>query len=85
MHTPYNLANMFYHVFVNLQGVMKRALIKRSGRMKEGKGYSIGELEQAGIGVKQAKKLGIPVDRRRRSVHPENVERLRVLLDERKS
>ncbi len=85
MHTPYNLANMFYHVFVNVQGLMKRALVKRKSRLAEGKGYSLGELEQAGITAEQARGLGIAVDRRRRSVHPENVEELRVLLGERKS
>ncbi len=65
--------------------MMKRALVKKGGTLRKGKGFSLGELEQAGVTPEQARRLGIPVDRRRKSVHGENVEALRVLLGERKS
>ncbi len=48
--------------------------------VRKGRGFSIGELREAGINVKQARKLGIHVDKRRRSVHQWNVEALREYL-----
>ena len=44
-----------------------------------GRGFSIGELKEAGITIHDAKKLGIYVDKRRKSIHKENVEYLREL------
>ncbi|MEM0017152.1 MAG: ribosomal protein L13e [Candidatus Korarchaeum sp.] len=45
-------------------------------RKKIGRGFSLGELERAGISISEAKKLGIYVDRRRKTVHEWNVEAL---------
>ena len=54
------------------------------GRKKRlGRGFSIGELQSAGISLSEAKKLGIYVDKRRRSVHQENVEYLKKLKESR--
>jgi large subunit ribosomal protein L13e len=55
--------------------VRKRSYEKRSGR-----GFSRGELKEAGTTIKQALQAGIPVDSRRRSVHSENVELLKTQL-----
>jgi len=49
---------------------------------RQGRGFSPGELKEAGLGVKEARKLGLYVDERRRSTHPENVEALRRFLGE---
>ena len=51
-------------------------------RSREGRGFSLGELKAVGLSFKKAKKLGIPIDTRRRSAHEENVEKLRKLLSE---
>ena len=63
--------------------VKKPRLLKYGGAepgTRFGKGFSLGELEEAGIDAVQAKALGIPVDRRRKSVWKHNVEALREFL-----
>jgi large subunit ribosomal protein L13e len=49
---------------------------------REGKGFSIGELKEAGLSVGKARALGLYVDVRRRSVRKENVEALKKFLKE---
>lgn len=49
-------------------------------RWVKGKGFSYGELKEAGIDIKLAKKLRLPVDKRRKSVHERNIEFLRQLF-----
>jgi len=53
---------------------------KKGNRTKEGRGFSRGELGEAGICVKRALKLDIPVDLKRRTKHEENVTRLKQYL-----
>jgi len=50
-------------------------IIKRAGR-----GFSLNELRAAGITIDVAKRIGIPVDKRRRSSREENVQMLRELV-----
>lgn len=50
---------------------------KKNGRPREGRGFSLGELQKAELDLKSALKLNIPVDSRRRSLHEENVEALK--------
>jgi large subunit ribosomal protein L13e len=54
-----------------VKGIVKKRL---------GRGFSLGELRQAGITVHRAGKLGLYVDRRRKTVHEENVKKLKALL-----
>lgn len=53
---------------------------KRKGETRRGKGFSRSELREAGIDPKQARKLGIPVDPRRKTKHDENVKFLKHYL-----
>ena len=48
---------------------------------RTGKGFSSGELEDAGLTVKEAVDRSIPIDRRRRTSHWANVETIRRMLD----
>lgn len=50
-------------------------------KVREGRGFSLGELKEANLTLHDAKRIGIRVDKRRRSVHEENVEALRKLVD----
>ncbi len=68
-----------------------KALVKRPRLVKYGKvnlglrvgrGFSLGELEAVGLDVDTARKLGLYVDVRRRSVRQDNVELLRNFLRE---
>ncbi|MCK5592524.1 ribosomal protein L13e [Candidatus Bathyarchaeota archaeon] len=47
---------------------------KRKDGTRKGKGFSRGELKEAKIDFKQALKLAIPLDLRRKTKHPENVK-----------
>ncbi len=60
---------------------LKPLVFKKGGKQRLGKGFSLDELKKVGLKPKQALKLGIPVDTRRRTVHEENVEKLKKLLE----
>ena len=49
-------------------------------RWKTGRGFSIAEIKAVGLNVEQARLLGIPVDERRDTSWPQNVEMLRKWL-----
>jgi large subunit ribosomal protein L13e len=61
--------------------LLKPIVFKRSGGQRLGKGFSLGELKAVGLNPKQALKLGIPLDIRRKTIHEENVEKLRKFLE----
>ena len=53
----------------------------RSGyTTRKGRGYSLGELKEAGIDPRVARKSGVPVDVWRQTKHPENVEQLKSIV-----
>ncbi|MCS7364239.1 MAG: ribosomal protein L13e [archaeon GB-1867-035] len=60
---------------------VKPPALIRHGRIvkkwKIGRGFSIGELKEAGLTVKEALKLGLRIDKRRKSIHEENIEIIR--------
>ena len=55
---------------------------KKDGKPKHGRGFSLEELRKVNLNRKNALKLKIPVDLRRRSSHEENVEALKAHLKE---
>jgi ribosomal protein L13E len=58
-----------------------KPMVKGGKRIRKGKGFSKGELLEAGIEVKDVKHLNIPYDKRRKTVHRHNVETLKALLE----
>lgn len=48
--------------------------------LRQGRGFSICEIEKAGLGIEKAKSMGVRIDARRRSCHEWNVKILRELL-----
>ncbi|MEM3727718.1 MAG: ribosomal protein L13e [Candidatus Bathyarchaeia archaeon] len=59
---------------------MKPLVFKKGGKQRLGKGFSLGELKEVKLSLKQALKLGIAVDSRRRTVHEDNVKSLKEFL-----
>jgi len=57
--------------------IVRRKL--KDGRIitRRGRGFSLNELKEAGITIDVAKRLGIPIDKRRRSCREENVKTLK--------
>ncbi|RLE49050.1 MAG: 50S ribosomal protein L13e [Candidatus Methanomethylicota archaeon] len=51
-------------------------------KKRVGRGFSLNELKEAGLTEQQARKLGLKVDRLRRTVHPENVEALKKFIQQ---
>lgn len=59
---------------------VRSAVRKKGGRTRGGRGFSRGELREVGVDLKQALKLGIPIDPRRKTKHEENVKTLKYHL-----
>lgn len=64
---------------------IKPTVFKRSGKQRCGKGFSRGELKKAGLSLKEALKLGIPVDSRRRTLHEGNISVIKGFLEDNKA
>ena len=60
-------------------------VIRRRGKNTQGKGFSSEELRKSGLSLKEAVKLHIPVDPRRKTAHDENVETLKGVVKEKKA
>ena len=59
-------------------------VFKTSGKQRFGRGFSREELRKAGSSLKEATKLGLLVDDRRKTVHDENVEAAKAFLQEKR-
>ena len=53
--------------------------------IRAGRGFSLGEIKESGLKADLLKKLGVHIDKRRRSVHKENIEALKNIIKEQKS
>jgi ribosomal protein L13E len=68
-----------------LRPVVHGQTVRYNMKLREGRGFTLAELKEAGVGRKQAKGLGIAVDHRRRNLSEEgknlNVQRLKYYKD----
>ncbi|KAL9940501.1 hypothetical protein V8E36_001206 [Tilletia maclaganii] len=64
-----------------LRPAVRAPTLKYNTKLREGKGFTIEEIKAAGLGKKQARAIGVPVDHRRRNKSDEslklNVERIK--------
>lgn len=60
---------------------LKPKINKKDGKQRAGRGFSREELERAGLNSAEAKRLEIPVDKRRRTTHDQNVEAVKTYVE----
>jgi ribosomal protein L13E len=63
---------------------IKPVVFKKDGKERHGRGFSREELKKAGLSLREALKLSIPVDSRRKTAHKENVSTIRKFLKSKK-
>jgi len=64
----------------------QRPVVKSSNsKFRQGKGYSLAELKEAGLTILDAKRIGIYLDKRRKSCHSQNVQYLKSIELKKKS
>ncbi|KAK2461970.1 hypothetical protein APHAL10511_006433 [Amanita phalloides] len=68
-----------------LRPAVRGQTVRYNRKLREGRGFTLAELKEAGIGRKEARGVGIVVDHRRRNLSEEgkklNVERLKTYKD----
>jgi large subunit ribosomal protein L13e len=52
----------------------KPKVFKKGGKQRLGKGFSREELKEVGLTLKDALRMGVPVDCQRRTAHEENIQ-----------
>ncbi|MGD2142384.1 MAG: ribosomal protein L13e, partial [Candidatus Bathyarchaeota archaeon] len=57
-------------------------VVRRGDKIRTGKGFSIDELKGVGLNPGEARHLGVPVDQRRSTSYPENIESLKKWVEE---
>ena len=64
---------------------IKPKILKPNGKQRSGRGFSPEELKKAGLNPAEAKRLEIPVDRRRKTAHDQNVEAIKAYAEKKKA
>jgi large subunit ribosomal protein L13e len=63
---------------------VKPEVVKPDGK-RSGRGFSLEELKKADLNPAEAKKLELPVDRRRKTAHDQNVEAIKTYTEKKKA
>ncbi len=64
---------------------IKPEILKPDGKQRRGRGFSREELKKAGLNPAVAKRLEIPFDKRRKTVHDQNIEAIKVHAGKKKA
>jgi ribosomal protein L13E len=56
---------------------IKPKIHRTDGKERNGRGFSLEELRKAGLNRAEAKKLEIPIDKRRKTAHEQNVQKIK--------
>jgi large subunit ribosomal protein L13e len=56
---------------------IKAIITKQNGKPSQSRGFSLSELKSAGLNKQDAKKIGIPLDVKRKSSHDQNIATLK--------
>jgi large subunit ribosomal protein L13e len=64
---------------------IKPKILKPDGKQRSGRGFSSEELKKAGLNPAEARRLELPVDRRRKTAHDQNVEAIKAYVEKKKA
>ncbi len=64
---------------------IKPIIFKKDGKKRCGKGFSREELKKARLSLREALKLSIPIDSRRKTIHEENVNTIKKFSEKQES
>ena len=64
---------------------IKPVILKSDGKQRSGRGFSTQELQKAGIDLAEAKRLEIPVDKRRKTVYDHNVQAVKTCAEKKET
>ncbi len=67
------------------KGVSMQPEIVHKGKARKGRGYSLEELKNAKMDIRVAKRMKLPVDRRRKTAYEENITQLTTMMEKEKS
>ena len=56
---------------------IKPVITKTNGSQRQGKGFSPDEIKEAGLNAGEARELRIPIDRKRKTCHEENIANIK--------
>ena len=64
---------------------IKPKIRRTDGKERNGRGFSLEELKKAGLNKSEAIKLEIPVDKRRKTAHDQNVQKIKSYAKKKKA
>ncbi len=64
---------------------IKPVIRKQNKKQSQGKGFSREELAKAGFDKAQARRFGLPVDEKRKSIHEENIQAIKTHAEKAKA
>jgi large subunit ribosomal protein L13e len=64
---------------------IKPKIHRTDGKERNGRGFSLEELKKANLKKAEAKKLEIPIDKRRKTAHEQNVQKIKSYAKKKKA